>query len=29
MDHDTKAPDRRKLVDRRSENVGWDDEHLR
>lgn len=29
MDNDTKAPERRKMADRRSENAGWDDEHLR
>ena len=26
---DIKAPDRRRMSDRRRENIGWDDEHLR
>lgn len=29
MDNSTKAPDRRRMTDRRRENAGWDDEHLR
>jgi hypothetical protein len=29
MEKDTKAPDRRRVSDRRKENIGWDDEHLR
>jgi hypothetical protein len=29
MQKDVKAPDRRRMSDRRRENIGWDDEHLR
>jgi len=29
MQKDRKAPDRRRMSDRRRENIGWDDEHLR
>ncbi|WP_297799656.1 hypothetical protein [Arenimonas sp. GDDSR-1] len=29
MENDIKAPDRRRMTDRRRENAGWDDEHLR
>jgi hypothetical protein len=29
MEKDTKVPDRRRMSDRRRENIGWDDQHLR